>query len=403
MEDQAPLRWKTLFAYPFRAFFFATAVWALLAIPLWIMAYRDFIQLPFALAPTAWHAHEMLFGFFPAALAGFLLTTVCVWTKTERTHGLPLALLWGLWVLGRVTMLIGYYIPFGIVVAIQVSFLIGVLYDAAKRILPQRQRRQYPLLVIVLLLIAMQLGFLLTGGLLAFSKATLMLALGMMWIIGGRITPAFSRNWLKRQGREEDAAAIQSPAWVETLTLVSIFTLIGVVAISAIPAVAYHAAYGPSLAIVAIAAAALSSYRLWRWRGWTVRNEPLLWVLHLALAWIPVTLVLMALSALELAPNLIWIHALSIGPMSALIHGVISRVGLGHTGRPLVLPKGIATAYVLLQIGALVRLVVELPVFRNVYLPGLDLSSAFWGAAFLMLLIRYTPMLFRPRVDGKEG
>lgn len=392
-----------ILAYPFRIFFFSVAVWATIAAPLWVSAFRGFIAPNFVLAPTSWHAHEMLYGFFLPAVAGFLLTAVTVWTSTVRTHGLPLGLMWLVWLLGRIAMLFGGDWPFEVVAAINLAFPIWILADAAKRILPQRQGRQYPLLIMLLLIVLLHAGFLWSDGATHFVNGTLILAMGVMLVVGGRITPAFSRNWLLRVKGAEGAARVESKPALEKMTIASVFILLLTTLAQDIPAVASSAAYYPVLAVVALLTAGISATRLALWRGWLTREEPLLWILHLSLAWIPLSLILFALHALGVGPSFAWVHAMGMGAMGGLILGVMSRVVLGHTGRPLVLPRGIVTAYLLIHAGAVIRVLLEIPALGDIYRPGLDVSAMLWSVAFLIFLWQYGAMLFQPRVDGKVG
>lgn len=403
VSTSQPRSWGTIVAFPFRIFFLSTALWASLAVPLWIVIYRGLWTPNFPVAPVTWHAHEMLYGFLLPAVAGFLLTAVCVWTKTERTHGWALALMWGTWLIGRAAMFMGGSWPMAVVIGLNLLFPLWIFFDAGKRILLRRQRRHLPILLILLTLMAMQAGFLWSQGSPAFSDASLLLIAALMLVVGGRITPAFSRNWLTRQGRQDDAERIQSvPLLDKTLAAVCVGLLLTTL-LRLSPSVADSPVYPLALSAFAVSAASLSTLRLWLWRGWLIREEALLWVLHLALAWIPISLLLYAASSLGIVSNILWVHALGVAAIGGLIHGVMARVVLGHTGRPLVLPKGMVWAFYSIQCAAVVRLVIEIPALAPYRQAGLDLSSAFWAFAFLLFLFRYTPMLFAPRIDGKVG
>jgi uncharacterized protein involved in response to NO len=331
----------------------------------------------------------MLFGFLHAAIAGFLLTAVCNWTGTERLHGAPLLALWLVWLGGRLLMAAGADAPAWLAHGVDLAFLPLVMLDAGRRIWHARQQRQLVLLAVLAALWAMELGFHLepTG---PWARGALLAAMLLMLVIGGRITPAFSGNWLRLRGG--DPARIEIKPWLERVTL-------GAVALVLVTQVA-RAPAGLA-AVAALLAAAASLARLGFWRGWLVRAEPLLWILHLALAWIPVALLLLAAAELGWAPATAWVHAAGAGAMGSLILGVMARVALGHTGRPLRLPSGMTAALVLVLAagGARVLTTLELLPWRA----GLALAGALWVAAFALFLLRYVPILVAPRADGKPG
>lgn len=380
---------RPLFAYPFRIFFLSAALVAVLAIPAWLLALHGIAQPPLALAPLHWHQHEMLFGFLQAAIAGFLLTAVCNWTGTERLHGAPLAALWGLWLAGRILMAAGVAAPGWLVHVVDLAFLPAVMADAAWRIIRARQWRQLVVIVVLGALWLMEVGFHARPGPL-FGGGALIMAMTLMLVIGGRITPAFSGNWLRLQGGD--------PSQVRIVPLLERLTL-GAMAITLLA----HLLEAPATlrAAAALAAAGLATVRLVLWRGWRVRREPLLWILHLALAWIPVALLLLAAAAAGWVAPTAWLHAGGTGAMGALILGVMSRVALGHTGRPLRLPPGMTTAFVLVLAAGVVRVGAALGALP--WRAGVDLAAALWVLAYLMFLARYAAILASPRADGKPG
>jgi uncharacterized protein involved in response to NO len=379
---------KQLFAFPFRIFFASAAAWAVLSVLLWALQMNGVISLPLAHAPLIWHRHEMLFGFLNPAIAGFLLTAVCVWTGTERLHGAPLALLWVVWLGGRLTAAFGGEGLAGWSIAINLAFLPLIAVDAGRRILGARQWRHLVLLVILTLLWLMELGSLLRQ-LTAFTNGALVLAAALMLVVGGRITPTFSAAWLRLHGGDPERVRTLPP--LELAVTASLLFLLVAVLLD----------HGAAVAVLAVVTAALTLARLGLWRGWLVRSEPLLWILHLSLLWIPVALLLLAGHHGLGWPATGWQHALGIGAIGGLILGVMTRVALGHTGRPLQLPSGMVTAYALIQLTALLRLLTVFAVIPWQW--GIAASAAAWTAAFLLFLWRYLPVLWRPRVDGKPG
>ena len=155
------------------------------------------------------------------------------------------------------------------------------------------------------------------------------------------------------------------------------------------------------VAAAASALAVVTATRIALWRGWRFGAEPLLWILHLSLAWIPVALLLLALGQFGLLPATAWLHAAGVGAMGGLILGVMSRVALGHTGRPLVLPAGIASAFVLIHVGAALRVTAAASV--GPWLPLIAVGTICWVIAYGLFVLRYTPILLAPRVDGRPG
>ena len=377
----------TLFAYPFRVFFLSLAIWAIITVALWAAVATGHWPVALALPPLLWHQHEILFAVLNPAIAGFLLTAVCVWTGTERLHGLPLMLLWLIWLLARLLALVPAT-PEALLVVLNLLFLPLVMLDAGRRIVVARQPRHAPILVVLGLLWLAQASFLMQLGHQAIPVA-LVAACALMLVVGGRITPAFSANWLRARGGNPEC--IHNPVWLERLTLAVMLAL----------CVTLPLGQALLTGTLALAAAAISLLRILLWRGWRVWREPMLWILHLSLLWIPVGLLLLAGSRFHGWAEVLWQHAIGIGAMGGLILGVVSRVSLGHTGRPLVLPDGMVSAYLLLQASALVRLVTalgELPWQR-----GIEISAVLWVAAWGLFLLRYSAILLAPRADGKPG
>ncbi|WP_375193207.1 NnrS family protein [Marinobacter sp.] len=377
-----------LFSYPFRIFFLSMTLLALLAIPAWVMQITGVIQLPLAMPGLLWHQHEMLFGFLSAAIAGFLLTAVCVWTQTNRLHGLALLLLWAVWLAGRVLLATGAALPEWLVQGVNLAFLPLVMMDAGWRIWKARQKRQLLILVVLGLLWMMQIGFV-TRLDMTFSYGALIMAMALISIIGGRITPAFTSGWLRQRGL--DASAVTT---VPALDMASVFTLIALMA-------SLVSGWQTGTGVLAVISAGLMLVRLAGWKGWLVRQEPLLWILHLSILWVPVALILLAGSLLASWPSSAWTHAAGTGAVACLILGVIARVALGHTGRPLILPNGMVLAFCAIHLAALIRVLTAFGVIP--WHPGIGTSTLLWLVAFGLFLYRYTGILASPRPDGREG
>lgn len=377
-----------LFSYPFRIFFLSLAVFGVIYVPLWVAQVYGAIDLPLAFPDLRWHRHEMLFGFLSAAIAGFLLTAVCVWTGTERLHGRRLFGLWLVWLAGRILLVGGENVPVALVHLVNLSFLPLVMIDAGWRIWQARQRRQLVILVVLGLFWAMQVGFVLTFNP-VFVSGGLVMAMTLSGVIGGRITPAFSSGWLRQQGR--DSSTVKVVPRLDALGLASMVILLITLLVGN--------QWGTGLA--ALVAALLMLARIVGWKGWLVASNPLLWILHVSLLWIPIALFLLAGNQLLDWTTSAWVHAVGVGVVGSLVLGVIARVSLGHTGRPLVLPSGMLVAFVMIQAAAVVRVMTAFGVIE--WGLGVKLSGALWVLSFFLLLIRYAGILMKPRVDGLEG
>ncbi|HAS77301.1 MAG TPA: NnrS family protein [Marinobacter adhaerens] len=386
--ERAPVSVSQLFSYPFRIFFLSMTVLALAVIPLWVMQVNGVISLPLAMPGLFWHQHEMLFGFLSGAIAGFLLTAVCVWTQTERTHGFRLVLLWGVWLAGRVLLATGADLPFWLVQGVNLAFLPLVMVDAGWRIWHARQKRQLMIMVVLGLLWLMQIGFV-TRLDMAFSYGALIMAMALISIVGGRITPAFSTGWLRQRGLDSNA--------VKTIPALDMATVFSLILLMASLVTGWQTVTG----LLALLSGGLMLVRLAGWKGWLVRQEPLLWILHLSILWVPVALFLLAGTLFAGWPSNAWSHAAGTGAVACLILGVISRVALGHSGRPLVLPKGMVFAFVAIHLAALVRVLTAFEIIP--WHPGIGGSALLWLVAFGIFLYRYTTILASPRPDGREG
>lgn len=387
-EQQRGARPGQLFSYPFRIFFLSLTLLSLVSIPAWVLQVTGTISLPLAMPGILWHQHEMLFGFLSAAIAGFLLTAVCVWTGTERTHGIRLFLLWSVWAVARVLLAVGEDLPIWLVQGVNLAFLPLVMVDAGWRIARARQKRQLMILVVLGLFWLMQLGFVMRLDM-VFAQGAMILALALIGIIGGRITPAFSTGWLRQKGLSADRIRV-----VPALDLASVMAMILLLG-------ALVSGLVTVTAILAMVAATLMLIRLYGWKGWLVCREPLLWILHLSILWVPVALLLLAGSLMAGWPTSAWTHAAGTGAIACLILGVISRVSLGHTGRAMELPSGMVLAFIAIHLAALVRVATAFGVFP--WHAGVSASGLLWTFAYATFLALYTGILASPRADGKPG
>lgn len=375
----------------FRPFFLLGAVLAALAIPLWIAALQGW-ALP---APVggwlAWHRHELVFGFAGAIIAGFLLTAVQTWTGRPSLSGRPLALLVGLWLLGRLSWWLPSAWP---LLLFNLAFLLAVAGVMARLLWAVRQRRNYPIVLVLALLAAVDLLNLL-GVLLQHdawqrqgSHAAIWLVAAMMTLIGGRVIPFFTQRGL---GRLE---MVQPWAWLDLALLVGMLLL----ALLTGAGLLLQPHWGGAVLLLALGLG--HGIRLQRWFDRGLLRVPLLWSLHLAYAWMVLACLGLGLWHAGVAvPFSQALHALTVGAMAGLILAMLARVSLGHTGRPLELPRGFAVAFVLLNLAALLRVLGV----SFAYQPALWLAALAWGLAFAQFLYCYGPMLCRTRADGHPG
>lgn len=386
-----------LWATGFRPFFLLAGLHGCTFLLFWIAILVGWLRGPLWLVPMWWHGHEMLFGFVAAAIAGFLLTAVPVWTATPAPAGATLAALALLWLAGRVAMMATGFLPSVVPPLIDLAFLPALALTLAPRLFRARRARNYGFVPILLALFAanasMHLPALGVAGVRADLGVRLAVDLVMLLlvIIGGRIVPTFTANALRRSGV---SAEIRPRRWVElgTVPVLLIFTVADL-----------FAPLSATSGLLALVAGALLSVRLAGWQGLRTWRDPLLWSLHLGYLWVPVGLICLGLSNLtEMVPRASGIHAITAGAFGTMILTVMSRVSLGHTGRELVAPRPIHAAYALITLAALLRTAGPI-LLPQAQLPTLVASGVCFSAAFAIFLATYAPILLAPRVDGRAG
>jgi uncharacterized protein involved in response to NO len=377
----------------FRPFFLLAALFAFSVLPIWMLAIGGFLDPSGYLDATYWHAHEMVFGFAVAVLAGFLLTAVGNWTGRETAVGGRLLALAGLWLAGRVAITCGGSLPRWIPAIADLSFLPVLVAVLARPILAANNKRNLVMLAILAALffgnLAVHLDVLgvLPGGRRGGSLFGVDVVIFVILVIAGRVFPMFTRN-----GTGKDA--IRSWPLFDTLTIVAMLAL--VVADVAAPASAVAAT-------LAALTAAFASIRATHWGARHSLREPLLWILHVGYAWIPVGLLLRALAYFgAFAPGALATHALTAGAIGALTLGMMSRVSLGHTGRTMVAPRLATVSFVLVTFAAIVRVAAPF-VHPASYRLSLFVSGMAWSIAFGLYVVGYAPILLGARADGKAG
>ncbi len=374
----------------FRPFYLAAAAFAALAIPLWVAVVLGQVTLPTTMAPLLWHAHEMLFGFAAAVIVGFLLTAGKAWTGLATPRGATLAGLAGLWLAARVAALVA---PYPVYAALDVLLLPLVAGLLATVLLRARNHRNLPLPGILLLLATANAIFHLAAlGVVDLPPMSALhgaLAAIVMieCLIGGRVIPSFTLS-----ATPGLRSRVQAKLELPTL----LCTALGLASWVFAPP-------GPLTAVLLGGAAVLQLHRLWTWQSFATRGRPILLVLHVAYAWIPIGLSLLALSALGVLGASAGVHALAVGATGGLVIGMITRTARGHTGRPLQVSRLEVAAYALVLAAALLRVLVPLIAPQGVYGPTLIAAAIAWSGAFVLYLWVFTPWLLATRLDGKDG
>jgi uncharacterized protein involved in response to NO len=401
LQNTAPLSKAPAFALfesGFRPFFLLAGLDALLNMGLWLWVFlRPEIWPADALPAAYWHAHEMLYGFAAAAIGGFLLTAVPNWTGCAPYRGLLLLGLAACWLGGRIAMLPFAHIPVLAGSLIDLAFYPLLGLAIAPPLLRAKKFQNLPFLLFLLLLFAGNLCFHLGRiGLFDIGEhvglgVALDIILIMVVIIGGRIIPAFTRNGLLKQGIQ---TSLQSNPWIERIAILTVLAMVVADMVAPLSKLS---------GVLALAAAMALAARLSQWQGHRTFRDPLLWVLHLGYGWLVIGLTLKAgalLLNLAIADH--WIHALTVGAFATMILAVTTRAALGHSGRPLVAPRPIAVAYLLVSAAALIRVIgpVLLPLQYNMLIA---LSGGLWITAFSIFVWIYAPILMLPRCDGKPG
>lgn len=381
----------------FRPFFLGACLYAGVVVLAWTAIWQGFLSAPPWLTPTAWHAHEMLFGVVAAAIAGFLLTAAPVWVGRPAPAGRLLQVLAALWAVGRVAMLAAGALPIGLVAALDLAFLPALAFVLARIVWGTGQLRNQGVVALVAAL-ALANGVVhaqALGVVPLHASAVLRLAVDvvvtLVVVIGGRITPAFTANSLRRRGLD---LPLRSRPWLDRLA---------VAAVLATALVGFGAGRGTPSGVVALAAGLAVAGRMLGWQTRQTGRDPLVWSLHAGLGWVVIGLLAVGASDLGAAlPASVGLHALTAGAMGGMILAVITRVALGHTGRALTLPAGAVGCYALVHLGAAARVAAPLlPALPQRAL--LAVGGVLWSGAFLLCAFIYAPILTRPRVDGKPG
>lgn len=378
----------------FRPFFLLAALFALAIVPLWLLILDGSVRATSYLDGVSWHAHEMIFGFVVAVVAGFLLTAVGNWTKRETAVGAPLLALAALWVVGRLAMGLSAVLPAWLVALADLAFLPALIVVLGRPLLAAKNRRNLVILAILLLFflanVSMHLEALGVFGAGSARRASLVsvdLVLLLITIIAGRVLPMFTRN----------ATGVTSIRSLPLLDALAIGAMAGVTFLDAVAPV------GPVGALLSGVAGMLAAGRAVHWGARHSFKQPLVWILHTGYAWLALGLVFRAVAALGgVGLASLATHALTVGAIGSLTLGMMARVSLGHTGRMLVAPSTMTMAFVAINLAAVARVFV--PLFEpGWYFAALVVTGTLWVIAYATFLIVYTPSLWLPRIDGGPG
>jgi uncharacterized protein involved in response to NO len=361
-----------LFALGFRPFYLLAGLYAAFSVPLWALQYAGWLPD----ANPLWHAHEMLFGYAFAVIAGFLLTAVRAWTSRSTPSGVTLAGIASLWLAARI---LGFFSLAASSFA-DLLFAFAVAWGIGRPILASRNRNWY-FIAFVLALGTASIVFQ------AYPQIALTAGLDVVLLViaimGGRVIPSFTNNAIP-------GAAARRSKWIEygALGSVVVILFLDLLRLPIWP--------------IALAAAAFHAARLVLWAPMATRERPILWILHLSYAWVAVHLLLRGLAEFQLVPAGLATHALAVGAIGGLTLGMMTRTARGHTARPLHVGSWETAAYMLVHAAAVVRVFVPL-LLPESYVVLTVVSALLWSAAFAIFTAVYIPILSRPRLDGQPG
>ena len=381
-----------LFSFGFRPFFLFGALWAALAMLMWILMLSGTFMLPTRFEPVSWHAHEFLFGYIGAIIAGFLLTAVPNWTGRLPVVGWQLAGLFGLWLAGRVSIATSALWPPGVTAMVDLSFPIVLCGFILREILAGKNWRNLLVFALLSIFTIANLLYHLEAARMDAAAQGVGLRIGissvvlLICVIGGRVIPSFTRNWLV-QKKAERLPVPPMQHFDSAVLLVTVPALLCWVIWSD------HQMTGAALLIIGV----LHGARLIRWQGKQTLAEPLLWVLHLGYAFVPLGAVLEAVSILmpDLFPLAAAQHLWMAGAFGLMTLAMMTRATLGHTGQRLHAGRGTVAIYAFLIGSVVVRLAAAILVGSAAVLYAL--SAALWIGAFMLYAALYGSSLIKPK------
>ena len=380
-----------LFALGFRPFFLFAAFSAFSLITLWLYELSGKITISGYYTPTGWHAHEMLFGYTVAVIAGFLLTAAGNWTGMKMIKGKQLVLLSAVFLLGRLAPFIPE-LPYWIIAAIDLSFLPLVALLIALPVIKVKQWSNFvfvPLLLTMAaanLMVHLSVMGIISSSIVSGSRLMIYLVILLIVIMGGRVIPFFTE-------RGVNGVTTKKWSWIERLSSLSVFLIvIGEVFFTDNIIIGYLAMF----------AAAINLIRVAGWYSNKIWQVPLVWILQIAYLWIVFGFVIKGWVIFDINESLFAFHAFSIGGIGIMTLGMMARVSIGHTGRDMELNHWMTLAFILINLAAVTRVILPM-LMPNLYLFFIQFSGWLWVSAFIIFFVVYTPMWIRPRVDGRPG
>ena len=379
----------------FRPFFLAAGVFSILAMAIWMANYVFSVEFVFSgISPGLWHAHEMMFGYVMAVVAGFLLTAIKNWTGEEVLRGKALALLFLLWLVARLMPLTGLMIPVEIIAVVDVAFLFFLGLVCLRPVMKVKQYKQIGIISKIFLLMLCNVAFYLgVMGVIADGVqwglySALYMIIALIFVMMRRVMPMFIKNGI------DGDVELTNRAWVDHSSLVLLVCLW----ISDV-----FTGYDNLTAIFAVLLTLIHSLRLAGWYTNKIWSKSLVWVLVAAYASFILGFALKALSITSGISPFLSVHAFTAGGIGLLTIGMMSRVSLGHTGRNVFQPPAIVFwSFAVLLLGVIVRVI--FPLFNmELYVYWVAISQLLWMMAFAIFVVVYAPMLLSARVDGRDG
>lgn len=392
-EEKTPALWRLAF----RPFFLAGSIFSFISLFIWQLILSNKLQVTPYGGGYWWHIHEMVFGFVLTIVVGFLLTAVQTWSGLRAINNKPLIALFSVWLCGRIGLLLPTVIPQSFIALIDISFLPLAAFFLAKPIVKRKMYRNLffvPLLLMFALLNGLMHAYILFAVPLNISNlsyTTLLLISFIISVMIGRVLPMFTANGT-------GSTRVNNLRYIEWLSNGSLLLLTAISTVNI-----FFSVNNLLFTILFMIAATSQTYRWLRWRPWITMNAPLLWSLHISVCFLCIALLLLGISysVTSIPKQHIW-HLLTIGCVANIILSMMSRVSLGHTGRVLQTSPIMSIAFVCLPLAAIIRSLGAwlLPQF---YLVVITLSTILWLLSFLIFIIHYTPILFKPRIDGRPG
>jgi len=389
VSERQAYQGPAFFSYGFRPFFLGAALFAGVAIPAWVLMLAGLGDAAALSGPRDWHVHEMVFGFLPAVITGFMLTAIPNWTDRSPIRGKELIVLFVLWLAGRLIMAIPRVPPITSAI-VDGAFLVTVAGLVWREIAAGKSWNRAPMGVLISLYAGANIVF----HVMALSGAAtnlpvrmaLALVMVLLALIGGRVTPSFTEEFLTEHGKT------QRPAPFSRFDGASIV----LVAIAAVAWIVQPHATATGWMLVTAGLANVG--RLLRWHGWATWREPLVLMLHLGYGWLAISLLVLggAILGIGLSKEDA-VHALTTGAVGVMTLAVMTRASLGHTGRPRHAGATTVFIYMLVTLGALLRVfgpITDLPTTLV-----LELAAIGWSGAYVLFALVYGPFLFRPSLD----